>query len=78
MRYEYVRSMRLAGKLMQRGFRLYQVTKDIKNPAYDVYVFKRSSELSAAIQECSYSENGGEKDGIDIKRSRNKGNIKRD
>ena len=59
MRYEYIRSMKLAGHLMMQGFKIYSVQKDIKNPAFDVYVFKKSGKLCAAIQDYSNSENGG-------------------
>ena len=61
MRYEYVKSMRLAGLLMQQGFKIYAVQKDKFNPAYDVYLFRKCDELSSAI--VKYSENGG-KNGI--------------
>lgn len=69
MRYEYVRSMRLAGYLMMHGFRIYAVQKDKFNPAFDVYVFKKSRELSSAIVDYSNSEIGGKEDGINNKRS---------
>ena len=71
MKYEYIRSMRLAGYLMLNGFKIYAVQKDIKNPAFDVYVFKKSGELNAAMKEYS-SESGGKENGNNYKRSRNK------
>lgn len=46
MRYEYVKSMRLAGLLMQQGFKIYAVQKDKFNPAYDVYFFIENPERS--------------------------------
>ena len=69
MRYEYIKSMKLAGILMQRGFRLYKVEQDKFHPTYDVYLFKKTSELSDAIKEYSNSVSGGNEDGIDNERS---------
>ncbi len=46
MRYEYVKSMKLAGILMQKGFRILAIEKDKTNPDFDVYVFRQTKELT--------------------------------
>ena len=51
IKYEYVRSMRLAGYLMQQGFKILKITQNIKFPDKDVYVFEQSEELSNCILE---------------------------
>ena len=63
MRYEYVKSMRLAGTLMMNGFKIYGIQKDKYNSNYDVYLFRGSDELSRAIMKFIDGENGGNKNG---------------
>lgn len=66
MRKEIVKSMKLAGYLMQHGFKLYEIQKDNNNSGFDVYVFRGSDEISSAIQEYLKSKNRS-KDGNNIK-----------
>lgn len=50
--YEYVRSLRLAGYLMLNGFRILKVEPNYKmKNKKDVYVFKKSEELSKCMLE---------------------------
>lgn len=51
MKYEYVRSLRLAGYLMLHGFRILRINHNLKVKGKDVYVFKQSKELSDCIFE---------------------------
>lgn len=48
-KYEYVKSLKLAGWLMQRGFRILRVEPNIKFKSKDVYVFEQSDELTKYI-----------------------------
>lgn len=50
-RYEYVKSLRLAGWLMYHGFRILRIESNNKVVGKDVYVFKQSDELSDCIFE---------------------------
>lgn len=50
-------SMKLAGYLMQRGFRLIRNAPDRKNPSYDIYLFRDSDMIREAIDEY-YKSNG--------------------
>ena len=50
-KYEYVKSLRLAGWLMQNGFRIFRVEPNIKFKNKDVYVFEQSDELTRYILE---------------------------
>ena len=50
-KYEYVKSLRLAGYLMYNGFRLLRVEENSKVKGKDVYVFKQSDKLSDCILE---------------------------
>ena len=50
-RYEYVKSLKLAGYLMQRGFRILRVEPNVKFKEKDVYVFEQSDKLSDCIFE---------------------------
>lgn len=63
--YEYVRSLKLAGHLMMNGFRILSVQPNYKmKNKKDVYVFKKSEELSECILTyISTKEN--DKNGID-------------
>jgi len=47
--YEYVRSLKLAGWCALHGFRLLEVKPNYKVTNKDVYVFKKSEELSKCI-----------------------------
>ena len=57
--YEYVKSMKLAGILMQKGFRILAIKKDKYNPEFDVYCFRQTKELTNAILKHIDSKNGG-------------------
>ena len=50
-KYEYVKSLRLAGYLMMHGFRILRVEQNIKIKDKDVYVFEQSDKLSECIFE---------------------------
>lgn len=63
--YEYVRSLKLAGHCMMNGFRIIEVRPNYKVTNKDVYVFKKSEELSKCI--LKYIESTKEKNnGINI------------
>lgn len=51
MKYEYVKSLRLAGYLMMHGFRILRIDNNFKIKGKDIYVFKQSKELSDCIFE---------------------------
>lgn len=61
IKYEYVKSMRLAGYLMQQGFRILKITQNTQFQDKDVYVFEQSKELSNCILE--YIRTKEKKDG---------------
>ena len=48
-KYEYVKSLRLAGWLMFNGFRILRINHNLKVKGKDVYVFEQSEELSDCI-----------------------------
>ena len=50
-KYEYVKSLKLAGYLMMHGFRILRVEQNIKIKDKDVYVFEQSDKLSDCIFE---------------------------
>jgi len=50
-KYEYIKSLRLAGFLMQNGFRILRIENNFKVKGKDVYVFEQSDELSKKIFE---------------------------
>lgn len=50
-KYEYVKSLRLAGWLMQNGFRILRINHNLKVKEKDVYVFEQSEKLSDCIFE---------------------------
>ena len=64
IRYEYVKSMKLAGILMQKGFRILAIKKDKYNPEFDVYCFRQTRELTNEIFNFIENENGGKENGI--------------
>ena len=49
IKYEYVRSLKLAGYLMQNGFRILRIEPNNKFIGKDVYVFEQSEKLSDCI-----------------------------
>ena len=51
LKYEYVKSLKLAGHLMQNGFRILRVEPNEKFKGKDVYVFEQSDKLSDCIFE---------------------------
>lgn len=50
-RYEYVKSLRLAGYLMMNGFRILRINHNLKVKGRDIYVFEQSDKLSDCIFE---------------------------
>lgn len=50
-KYEYVKSLRLAGYLMMNGFRILRINHNLKVKGKDVYVFEQSDKLSDCIFE---------------------------
>lgn len=51
LKYEYVKSLKLAGYLMQNGFRILRVEPNTKFKEKDVYIFEQSKKLSDCIFE---------------------------
>lgn len=50
-KYEYVKSLRLAGYLMMNGFRILRINHNLKVKGKDIYVFEQSDKLSDCIFE---------------------------
>jgi hypothetical protein len=50
-KYEYVKSLRLAGWLMYNGFRILRINHNLEVKGKDVYVFEQSEKLSDCIFE---------------------------
>lgn len=50
-KYEYVKSLRLAGWLMMNGFRILRINHNLDVKGKDVYVFEQSDKLSDCIFE---------------------------
>ena len=50
-KYEYVKSLKLAGWLMQNGFRILRINHNLEVKGKDVYVFEQSEKLSDYIFE---------------------------
>lgn len=50
-KYRYIFSLRLAGFLMQRGFVLLRMNRNLDDPTKNVFLFKDSQEIESAIQE---------------------------
>lgn len=48
-KYEYVKSLRLAGFLMMNGFRILRINHNLKVNGKDVYVFEQSEALKNCI-----------------------------
>lgn len=51
LKYEYVKSLKLAGYLMMNGFRILRVEPNVNFKRKDVYVFEQSDRLSNCIFE---------------------------
>lgn len=50
-KYEYVKSLRLAGWLMMNGFRILRINHNLEVKGKDIYVFEQSERLSDCIFE---------------------------
>ena len=50
-KYEYVKSLRLAGWLMFNGFRILRINHNLQVKGKDVYVFEQSDKLADCIFE---------------------------
>ena len=50
-KYEYVKSLRLAGWLMLHGFRILRINHNLEVKGKDVYVFEQSEKLSDCMFE---------------------------
>lgn len=50
-KYEYIKSLRLAGWLMYHGFRILRINHNLDIQGKDVYVFEQSERLSDCIFE---------------------------
>ena len=48
-KYEYIKSLRLAGWLMLNGFRILRINHNLEVKGKDVYVFEQSDKLSDCI-----------------------------
>jgi hypothetical protein len=70
-KYEYVKSLRLAGWLMFNGFRILRINHNLKVKGKDVYVFEQSEKLSECIFDY-INKRTKENDYVINKRSRNK------
>lgn len=73
-KYEYVKSLRLAGWLMYHGFRILRIEPNNNVAEKDVYVFKQSDKLSDCIFEYIDTRTKDKKYDTN-KRSRSKGYI---
>lgn len=71
-KYEYVKSLRLAGWLMYHGFRILRIHHNLEVKGKDVYVFEQSEKLSDCIFEYINNKRTKENNYGDFdKRSRN-------
>ena len=50
-KYEYVKSLKLAGWLMLNGFRILRINHNLEVRGKDIYVFEQSDKLSDCIFE---------------------------
>lgn len=50
-KYEYIKSLRLAGWLMYHGFRILRINHNLEVKGKDVYVFEQSDKLSDCVFE---------------------------
>ena len=76
-KYEYVKSLRLAGWLMYHGFRILRINHNLEVKGKDVYVFEQSDRLSDCIFEY-INKRTKENNYVVDKRSRSKTNWKND
>lgn len=53
IKYRYVFSQRLAGFLMQKGFVLIRMNRNLDDRSKNVFLFKDSEEIESAIQDYS-------------------------
>ena len=73
-KYEYVKSLRLAGWLMWNGFRMLRINHNLDVKGKDIYVFEQSEKLSDCIFEYINNRRTKENNYADFdKRSRSKG-----
>ena len=49
-KYQYVFSMKLAGILMTKGYKILRINKHLNNNDKDVYVFEKSEEIHREIE----------------------------
>ena len=78
-KYEYVKSLRLAGWLMYHGFRILRINHNLEVKGKDVYIFEQSERLSDCIFEYINNKRTKENNYADFnKRSRSKTNWKND
>lgn len=49
-KYQYVFSMKLAGILMTKGFKILRINKHLEDNTKDVYVFEKSEEIQKEIE----------------------------
>ena len=67
MKYEYVRTLRLAGYLMMHGFRIVKIQKNKDYPNKDVYVFEQTESFTKCMLE--YIEQSTKEKNYDSKRN---------
>lgn len=48
-KYEYIKSLRLAGYLMMNGFRIIRINHNLKVAGKDIYVFEQTEKLKEYI-----------------------------
>ena len=48
-KYEYIKSLRLAGYLMMNGFRIIRINHNLKVTGKDIYVFEQTEKLKEYI-----------------------------
>lgn len=70
--YKQIFSLRLAGYLMQQGFRIRRIHHNLKETDKDVYLFDDTPELEKAMLEYNKSKNTKEKYYVVNERGRNK------
>lgn len=69
-KYQYVFSMKLAGTLMTKGFKLLRINKHLSGDGSDVYVFEWSKKIQKEIDK--YIKAKGENNNVINKGSKNK------
>lgn len=70
-KYEYVKSLKLAGYLMMNGFRILRINHNLKVKGKDIYVFEQSDRLSDCIFEYINKRTKEKKYGNNNERSEN-------